>query len=384
MLRFDKNKCIIVACFALALCFVVTGAIVLSHNTEVSANSYTVYLEPLTYSDIHTSKPAYTDYSNNSTFTFTATSGIEATYETESAQEFEAKDTSSNFEQLEVSKASGANKDLFDIADKNFIVYYGSQRVNPIFPLALANVETPGRADHNITWSALFPSRIVPIELLHTMDVTTVVSNPEYYKALSAECSTRDRGALQMSPTYGTGIKEINEKMSGTEKQKLSTVDVSAYAGWASGASDKPGDRFCVSDVCLRLSGSMTQCVNYITKNGYTPKTDMQLVAQCAMHHHSSGVWCYSDKNKSVGKWISGEKAYEWSSVVSSDAMLKALSDYAIANPTTYFIDGKVATQIYNSVYTTPMSSYANSTLVCTYPIKVLYAYIKLCMLYTS
>ena len=133
-----------------------------------------------------------------------------------------------------------------------------------------------------------------------------------------------------MSPTYGTGVKEINEKMSGTEKEKLSAVDVSAYAGWASGASDKPGDRFCVSDVCLRLSGSMTQCVNYITKNGYTPKTDMQLVAQCAMHHHSSGVWCYSDKNKSVGKWISGEKAYEWSSVVSSDAMLKALSDYAI------------------------------------------------------
>ena len=244
-------------------------------------------------------------------------------------------------------------------------------------------METPGRANHDVTWSALFPSKIVPIDLLDTMDVTTVISNPEYFKPLSTEYSTRDRGALQMSPTYGTGLKEYNALMSGTEKEKLSKVSTANYSSWVSGASDKPGDRFKVSDVCLRLGGSMQQAIQFMIKNDYKPKSDLHLIAMCAMHHHNSGVWYFKDKNKSVGRWLSGAKAYEWSAAISDDAMLKALSDYARSNENVYFIDSKQAVEIYKSVYSTPMSEYATKDIVCTYPIKVLYAYIKLCMLYT-
>ena len=102
------------------------------------------------------------------------------------------------------------------------------------------------------------------------------------------------------------------------------------------------------------------------------------------MHHHSSGVWYYKDRNKSVGQWKSVQKAYEWSEVVSSQEMISTLSTYAKENPTVMFIDGNVAKNLYQKVYSASMSNYANRELVCTYPIKALYAYIKLCMLYTS
>lgn len=384
---FKYNKNIVIGASIIITTFVlVIVASVILYNSTNKRSSISITVKPLQISNIYTSEPSYTDYSNSveyvnfspkSTDTYSADVAI-------NEENFAATDSASSFEQVKSTSATGYNKALYDIADKNFIVYYDKQRVNPIFPLALANVETPGRADHSITWSALFPSRIVPIDLLDTMDVTTVVSNPEYQRALSAECSTRDRGALQMSPTYGTGIKEINEKMSGTEKSKLSTVDTSSYKGWASGASDKPGDRFKVSDVCLRLSSSMIQGINNMVKNGYEPSTDMQLVVQCAMNHHNSGVWYFSNHDKKVGNWISGQKAYEWSQVVSSDAMLKALSDYAKEHADVLSIDGKTATAIYQSCNSEPMSSYAHNSLLCTYPIKVLYAYIKLCMLYTS
>ena len=147
---------------------------------------------------------------------------------------------------------SDANSALYDLADKYFQVYYGSMRLSPITPLAIANVETPGRADNNVTWSALFPSKYVPINMLYTMDVTTVLSSESIYKPLSTEYSTRDRGALQMSPTYGTNNDYFNRLMSDSEVDKLSTISDSKHENWIKGASSKRGDRFYVPDVCLR------------------------------------------------------------------------------------------------------------------------------------
>jgi hypothetical protein len=91
--------------------------------------------------------------------------------------------------------------------------------------MALANVETPGRADNSITWSSLFPSKYADVSTMGTFDVTTVLSDPKIYAALSSEYSTKYRGALQMSTTYGTGNSAINRQMSGSEVSKLKTVD---------------------------------------------------------------------------------------------------------------------------------------------------------------
>lgn len=297
---------------------------------------------------------------------------------------FEEQESSSFEDTREIPKAvvSDANAALFDLADKYFQVYWNNQRLSPIVPLAVANVETPGRADNAKTWSALFPSRYVDIGYLYSMDVTTVVSDASIYKPLSKEYSTRDRGALQMSPTYGTGNDYFNSMMSGTEAEKLSHVDTSAYSSWASGASSKPGDRFYIPDVCLRLSAAYTDAISRMVANEYTPDSDYMLIAMCAMYHQQSGVWSNSNHSKAVGKWRSGEKALEYARSVSSVSMLEALRDYALEHPDKYCIDSDTAKSIYSKVTKNSMSDYATKTIVCTYPIKVEYAYIKLCIMY--
>lgn len=290
-------------------------------------------------------------------------------------------DEQANFDQEYL--ITNANQQLYDIADKYYQVYYGSQRVSPIYPLAIANVETGGRADHSITWSALFPSKIVPIEYLYTMDVTTVLSDEDIFNALSHESSTRDRGALQMSPTYGTGNEYFNAQMSGTEKDKLQGVS-SAHSTWMSGASNKPGDRFYVPDVCLRLSAANTDAIDRMYKNEYIPQSDMQLVCMLAMYHHRSGVWSNKDHNKKIGEWYSSDKAYEYSKAASSQACIYEMEKYAKEHPDTFWINTDTAKDIFNKSKAGSMSDYASTTLVCAYPIKVMYAYIKLCIMYNK
>ena len=117
--------------------------------------------------------------------------------------------------------------------------------------------------------------------------------------------------------------------------------------------------------------------------NGYQAKTDFQLYAMLAMGHHNSGVWYHKNKNKAVGVWISGQKAYEWSELVSSKEMVNVLTQYASTHKDTY-IDSKTAEALFKKVYNENTKDYASKPIVCWYPIKALYAYIKLCMLYTS
>ena len=289
--------------------------------------------------------------------------------------------------QLEVKSvritADEVNMKLYQIADTYFQVYYGQQRISPIFIMAISNVETPGRADNKVTWSALFPSRIVPVEYIDTFCVTDVISNPTWYTALSTEYSTRDRGCLQMSPTYGTGNPSINAMMSGTEKDKLVTVDTSKYATWVSGASSNAGDRFYLPDVCLRMTAAMqTQCA-YILSNGYRPDTDMQLIAMLAMSHQSSGIWVSKYHSKAIGCWRSGDLAFNWAKTVSSDEVIAALTDYANTHDACY-IDTATAKSIFKNVSSEQCANYATKDTVCYYPMKVLYAYIKLCQLYTQ
>lgn len=274
---------------------------------------------------------------------------------------------------------SAPNVALYNMCDRYFVVNFGSTRLSPLVPLAVANVETPGRADRSITWSALFPSKVVPMELLDTMDVTTVISNESYFNALSSEVSTRDRGALQMSPAYGTSKESFNSMMSGTEKDKLSTVDIGSHSSWASGASSKPGDRFYLPDVLLRLSSAFTSATEDMARNDYIPESDMQLFVMCTMYHHRSGVWTGNAKGGIT--WNSSDLAYEYSSVISSPEFLDIVTDYCNNHTDVYTIDGKIAMSLVNQVCPNP-ERYCNSTLVLSYPVKCLYAYIKLAKLY--
>lgn len=278
--------------------------------------------------------------------------------------------------------ALGANATLYDYCDGYFHVYYGYNRISPVFPMALANVETPGRADNSITWSALFPSKYVDVDKIDTFCVVDVVSDPVVFAALSTEYSTRDRGALQMSPTYGTGNHAVNNQMSGTEAEKLR--DVTVYSSWVSGASKQPGDRFYLPDVLLRLQVAMQGNIDNIVSKGYLPETDTQLIAMLAVAHNSgSGVWSYSNHDKKVGNWKSGTSAYELCKKIGAPEFVEALTNYALNSNSTY-INTNEALFLYSSVYSDAISDYTSSTTNGTFGIKALYAYIKLSILYTQ
>lgn len=280
---------------------------------------------------------------------------------------------------------SNANRELYNIADKYYNVYYGSSRVSPVYPLAVANVETPGRADNDVTWSALFPSKYVDVNKMYTFNVTDVLSlSDSAFTALTTEWSTRDRGALQMSTTYGTGNEYFNNQMSGTEKEKLSKVDTSRNSSWAAQASGEAGDRFYIPDVCLRLSAANTQAVKNMIDNSYRPENDLQLVCQLAMFHHRSGIWYNKNHNKSVGEWKSGEVAYSYSKLISSPDVVKALRQYALDNEDCFNIPNDTVIKLFRQTTGMSFDSFASKDLVCLYPLKVEYAYIKLCLMYAG
>lgn len=294
-------------------------------------------------------------------------------------------DASTQISIVERNNVGDANKELYDITSQNFNVYYGNNRISPLFPMAVANVETPSRADHNLTWSALYPSKYAPVDKMDTFNVCDVANNPDILAPLSAEVSTRDRGALQMSPTYGTSNKSINETMSGTEADKLKQNGYPSGASrWASGASTSPGDRFYLPDVCKRMQAAMQGQVDNMFKNNYTPATDMQLIAMCAMGHHSSGVWYHKDKNKTVGKWKSGQLAYEYATKIGNADFVNYLDD-AVKEDNIYFLSSTQATNIYKEYFgDCDFSKYCTRDIVCTYPIKVMYNYLKLKQLYNG
>lgn len=290
---------------------------------------------------------------------------------------------SANYVESNLLSADGANLQLYEICDKYFQCYYGNVRISPILPMAIANVETPGRADFSKTWSALFPSRYVDTSEMLTFDVTDVVSSEYLYSVFSNDYSTRDRGPLQMSPTYGTGSKELNALMSGTEKEKLSNVDTTAYATWVSGASSYSGDRFYLPDMLLRLSCATNEQIKHMVKNNYLPKNDMHLVTMLCTSHNVGNPWYFSDHSKKRGCWRSGELLYEFTAKVSTDEFVAVLQEYADTHDATY-IDSKTAKQLYLKVYDDDLMDYVTKEYVSMYPVKALYSYIKLTDLYTD
>lgn len=279
--------------------------------------------------------------------------------------------------------ADGINAEIFQYCDDYFKVYYGAERVSPLFPMALSNNETQGRADFDVSWCALLPTRYVDVSRIGTFDVTDVVSDDSTYRALSADYSTRDRGCLQMSPTYGTNNAYLNSLMSGTEKEKLAKIDTSKYSTWVSGASSQPGDRFYLPDVLMRLQAAMEASVATFINNDYVPSTDMQMIAMLAIDHNSGNVFYFKDHNRKIGNWISGQKAYDYCAKVGAIEMVQKVEELANTSNMMY-ISPSVAHKLYEEVYNESYTGYCSSNVNSAYPIMVMYSYMKLVQLYTS
>ncbi len=279
--------------------------------------------------------------------------------------------------------ADGVNLELFQYCDKYFKAYYGAERISPLFPMALSNCETQGRADYSKTYSALIPSKYVDPSRAGTFNVTDVLEDETVFNALTSEWSTRDRGCLQMSPTYGTGNEYLNSLMSGTEQEKLKSVDTSKHASWVAGASSTPGDRFYLPDVLMRLQAAVELDVNHFIKNDYPPQTDMQLIAMLGIEHNSGYIFSSSNHSRPLGRWSSGQAAYDYCVKLGDSKFVSKLTEFARQKDTMY-MEVKDAHRLYQEVYGESYTSYCYHSVNAAYPILVMYAYIKLVDAYTE
>lgn len=317
--------------------------------------------------------------------------------------------------------AVDCNSKLFEICNKYYLATYAGKQLSPLIPMAIANTETPGRADNTITYSSLFPSKCVPVtsaESINNMSCLAVIESPEAFSALASDHWTRDRGALQMNPSYGIEYEAFNSLMGPSESEILANisglgVDFSAYTAkqprynntigideWLAMASSYPGDRYNVKDSVLRLAAASQSAVNDFTAN-YEIINDAQEMCIVAMHHNSGSVWNPSYISKKVGNWRSGAVAYRYCCAVSSVEFIAKIKALCIERLTEARNSGKTPPMIlerydakklfdeafkegivddYNTyVYT---GRYYEVTYL--YPIQALYAYTMLGLAYSG
>lgn len=243
------------------------------------------------------------------------------------------------------------NTKLFDMCNKYYLTTYYGQQVSPLVPMAISNIETPGRADHKVTYCSLFPSKYIAIDnadQMSNMSCLVVVESQELFSKLASDHWTRDRGELQMNPDYGTGYEAFNSLMGPSEAEILGNIkgtdiDLSKLAAyeprnerniggeeWVAGASTKPGDRFNIRDSLLRLAASSQSAIDqYVSQ--YEIANDSEVMCLIAMAHNAGSVWNPSYRSSKVGNWRSGVIAERYCKELTSDAFIRKLKNYCEA-----------------------------------------------------
>ena len=308
-----------------------------------------------------------------------AASGI-SVYETYEDYASKAGAQSSSFiDEYSHVNVDDVNQHMYDLCDQYFNVYYGTTRVSPILPMALANQESGNRADFKKCWTALFPSRYADISLIDSYDARTAMM--QSYTLEDA----RDiyAGPLQMTGVYGTQNRELNALMSGSEKSKVSGLDI--LSQWSKRASSEPGDRYYVPDMLLRLQSALSTVLQKTVTNQYNIENEQQLLAILAISHNSgSGVFSTTNKNKKIGNWKSASKAYEWTEIITSQEMIDAIKQ-RVATSNDICILRADSIKLVASVYPDlDYRDYTSSQINAYYPVNTLYNYYKLQQLYTG
>lgn len=313
------------------------------------------------------------------------------------------------------------NSRLFEICNKYYLATLSGQQLSPLIPMAIANVETPGRGDTSVTYSSLFPSKCVPVnsaDSISNMSCLAVLENPSAFKTLASDHWTRDRGAMQMNPNYGTEYEAFNSLMGPSEASILSNVnsmdvDFSTYAAyeprnsrnigvedWLSMVSTKVGDRYNVKDSVLRIAAASQEAVDSYSKQ-YTVQNDMEIMALVAMNHNAGNLWSPSVAAKKVGNWRSGTQAYRYCSAISSTAFenkVRKLCDEKLSTarnenkPIPMTLERSGAKKLYEEAYADKIVEDYGSYIyeggyyevTYLYPIQALYAYTMLGLVYSG
>lgn len=313
------------------------------------------------------------------------------------------------------------NTKLFDMCNKYFLVNYNGEQVSPLIPMALANIETPSRADQNITYSSLFPSALVPIssaDAIENMSCLAVLESPELFSVLASDHWTRDRGALQMNPNYGVSHESYNSLMGPSEASILANIsgagtDFSGYSAyeprnsrtltvndWLANVATTPGDRFNVRDSILRVASEAQDAINQYASQ-YPIENDSQEMLIVAMTHNSGSVFNPAYATKKVGNWRSGIDANRYLLQLTSDDFITLMHSYckqelerarSSGSKITMYLERAQAKDLFRQgqeqgifqnyesyIY---MGNYYEVTY--TYPIQALYAYTMLGLVYSG
>ena len=313
------------------------------------------------------------------------------------------------------------NTKLFDMCNKYFLASYGGQQVSPIVPMAISNLETPGRADQSVTYCSLFPSKLVSIssaDQISNMSCLAVLESPQLFSLLASDHWTRDRGALQMNPNYGTEYESFNSLMGPSEAEILSNIkgtgiDLSTYVAyeprnnrnitgeeWISQVSTAPGDRFSVKDSLLRLASAAQSAIDQYSDQ-YQIENDYEMMALIAMSHNAGSVWNRSYYGSKVGNWRTGAIAHKYCKQITSDEFIRILKNYCdeklktareTGKPVPLTLDRKDARALFDrgfaegifDDYRTYVYEGRYYEVTYCYPIQALYNYMMLGMVYSG
>lgn len=288
------------------------------------------------------------------------------------------------------------NQHLLNLCYAYFNVSMSGCKLSPLFPMAIANVETGGRADPNKTFSSLMPSKYVKCDTPVDIDNYSILSlfESEYaYNALTQEWSTNERGSLQEN--YGYGVKGL------TLPSERSIIDQAYPDGnypawvedwWLRGVSVDAGDRFSIQGSVSRLQVSCNQTASWVDQQ-YFVDNELQAVGILAIAHGASSAFNPVVRDRTVGNWISGQRAYDYATALSQPEAYGVIRDYAMSTYPNRTISRATAKKLLEEMSSKGLiddiGTYVHlsgnlAEVSYTYPVCVLYAYTQLGFFYSG
>jgi len=253
-------------------------------------------------------------------------------------------------ENLYINEVNVFNKYLYELCNKYFNVSTPIGRVSPLYPMAIANVETPGRADVSKTFSSLFPSKYVPLNSTKDIDNLTsgtLLTDANIFTGLATDWQTRDRGPLQVQAGFGSASVENNALMGPSELSNINASlsvlgnsptwtahETKANGGvitvdtWINGASNYQGDRYNPKDLALKMDTACELALDQITAQYPVTSEDM-VVMMLSVFHGASSVWNPAYADTDIGNWRSGKHAYSYLQKLEECGLVNAVKERA-------------------------------------------------------
>lgn len=304
------------------------------------------------------------------------------------------------------------NLEIYKLCEK----YFKVDNISPLYVMAIANNESAIRANKDITFCSLYPSKVVPpktVDDIAEFNTLKVLDSSTIFSELAADWWTRDRGPVQMNPTYGIHDDSYYILMGESEQSLLSTnnkiYNYSAYTTkegeitflyWVEQASSERGDRHNIKDICLRMASEASYALATM-KNTYSVSDTRLSMIMLSMHHGAGSLWNSTYKDAEIGYWKSGKIAYGYAHALSQDSVYniiysKAKNDVLTARVNSSNPDVGISTQkamlIYNELmslgYISDVDTYTvagtHRDAYIVYPIKMLYNFAQLQILYNG